>query len=109
MLYLWITWVFVLLFVMFRGTIEGGICVGRIEDFVPETEKRYFVLSGKPFAALADEEIPEIVSECAKRIGSHFFSVDVIARRDGTKWVVEIGDGQVSDIFAWTAERFAQL
>ncbi|WP_347242533.1 ATP-grasp domain-containing protein [Nostoc sp. FACHB-888] len=79
----------------FRGTIEGGICVRRIEDFVPETERRYFVLSGKPFAALADEEIPEIVFECAKRIESQFFSVDVIKRRDGTKRIVEIGDGQM--------------
>ncbi|MCW5315706.1 ATP-grasp domain-containing protein [Nostoc sp. KVJ3] len=93
----------------FRGSIEGGICVRRIEDFVPETEKRYFVVSGKPFAALQDEEVPDIVEECAKRIGSQFFSVDVIERRDGTKRIVEIGDGQVSDIVGWTAERFAQL
>ncbi|MBD2252551.1 ATP-grasp domain-containing protein [Nostoc parmelioides] len=93
----------------FRGTIEGGICVRRLEDFVTETERRYFVLSGKPFAALPDEEIPEIVFECAKRIESQFFSVDVIERRDGTKRIVEIGDGQVSDIIGWTAERFAQL
>nr|WP_242039612.1 ATP-grasp domain-containing protein [Anabaena sphaerica] len=93
----------------FRGTIEGGICVRRLEDFVPETERRYFVLFGKPFAPLPDEEIPEIVFECAKRIKSQFFSVDVIERRDGTKRIVEIGDGQVSDIVGWTAERFSQL
>ncbi|MGV0106075.1 ATP-grasp domain-containing protein [Nostoc sp. DSM 114160] len=93
----------------FRGSIEGGICVRRIEDFVPETERRYFVVYGKPFAALPDEEVPEIVSECAKRIKSQFFSVDVIERRDGTKRIVEIGDGQVSDIVGWTAERFTQL
>ncbi|HYX15030.1 MAG TPA: ATP-grasp domain-containing protein [Nostoc sp.] len=89
--------------------MEGGICVRRIEDFVSETERRYFVVYGKPFAALPDEEIPEIVSECAKRIKSQFFSVDVIERRDGTKRIVEIGDGQVSDIVGWTAERFTQL
>ncbi|MBD2504615.1 ATP-grasp domain-containing protein [Anabaena azotica] len=93
----------------FRGTIEGGICVRRIEDFVRETEKRYFVLSGKPFAASPDEEIPEIVFECAKRIESQFFSVDVVERSDGIKRIVEIGDGQVSDIVGWTAERFTQI
>ncbi|MBD2608607.1 ATP-grasp domain-containing protein [Scytonema hofmannii FACHB-248] len=93
----------------FRGSIEGGICVRRIEDFVSETERRYFVVYGKPFAALPDEEIPEIVSECAKRIRSQFFSVDVIERKDGTKRIVEIGDGQVSDIVGWTVERFTQL
>lgn len=93
----------------FRGSIEGGICVRRIEDFVSETERRYFVVSGKAAKGLPDEEVPEIVCECAKRIRSQFFSVDVIERRDGTKRIVEIGDGQVSDIVGWTAERFTQL
>jgi ATP-grasp domain, R2K clade family 3 len=83
-------------------------CVRQIEDFIPETEKRYFVIYGKPFAASPDEEIPEIVEECARRIQSKFFSVDVIERRDGNKRIVEIGDGQVSDLVGWTSERFAQ-
>jgi hypothetical protein len=25
----------------FRGVIEGGLCIRRVEDFIPETEKRY--------------------------------------------------------------------
>jgi len=58
---------------------------------------------------LENEEIPEIVEDCAKRINSKFFSVDVVERRDGCKRVVEIGDGQVSDIVGWTPERFAAL
>lgn len=93
----------------FRSSIEGGLCVRQVEDFILETEKRYFVIQGKSFAPLPDEEIPEIVEECAKRIDSKFFSVDVIERRDGDKRVVEIGDGQVSDLVGWTAERFASL
>ncbi len=93
----------------FRGSIEGGLCVRRVEDFVTKTEKRYFVINGKSFAALPDEEIPEIVEECAKRIKSKFFSVDVVERTDGCKRIVEIGDGQVSDLVGWTAERFAEL
>lgn len=93
----------------FRGSIEGGLCVRQVEDFVSETEKRYFVVKGKSFAASPDEEIPAIVAECAKRIASKFFSVDVVERRDGCKRVVEIGDGQVSDLVGWTAERFATL
>ncbi|MBD2435337.1 ATP-grasp domain-containing protein [Nostoc sp. FACHB-110] len=92
----------------FRGNIEGGICVRQIEDFLPETEKRYFVIYGQPFAASPNEEIPEIVEECARRIESKFFSVDVIERRDGNKRIVEIGDGQVSDLVGWTSERFTQ-
>ncbi|WP_330486222.1 ATP-grasp domain-containing protein [Tumidithrix elongata] len=93
----------------FRGNIEGGLCVRRVEDFKIETEKRYFVLQGKAFAASPDEKIPEIVKECVRRIESKFFSVDVVERRDGGMRVVEIGDGQVSDLVGWTAERFAEL
>jgi hypothetical protein len=93
----------------FRGTIEGGICGRRVEDFVADSERRYFVINGRAFAANSHEEIPSIVEECAKRIKSQFFSVDVVERRDGVKRIVEIGDGQVSDLVEWTAERFAKL
>lgn len=93
----------------FRGFIEGGLCVRKVEDFISDTERRYFVLHGKPFAPLENEKIPEIVEECAKRIKSKFFSVDVVERRDGCKRVVEIGDGQVSDLVGWTSERFATV
>lgn len=93
----------------FRGEIEGGICVRRVEDFLTETEKRYFVIYGKPFTATDDEIIPEIVQECAKRIPSKFFSVDVVERQDGVKRIVEIGDGQVSDLVGWTVDRFVGL
>ena len=30
----------------FRGVIEGGFCVRRVESFLPETECRYFVVDG---------------------------------------------------------------
>ena len=32
----------------YRGEIEGGICVRRVEDFLPDTEKRFFVINGQP-------------------------------------------------------------
>jgi hypothetical protein len=93
----------------FRGTIEGGICVRLVEDFVVESEKRYFAVRGKLFAACEGEEIPDIVRECTARIHSKFFSVDAVERQDGIKRIVEIGDGQVSDLVGWSAARFAQL
>ena len=92
----------------FRGTIEGGICVRQVEEFIEGSEKRYFVINSKPFAA-GNEKIPDIVWTCAERISSKFFSVDVVERQDGMNRVVEIGDGQVSDLVGWSAERFAQL
>lgn len=93
----------------FRGEIEGGICVRQVETFLPKTEKRYFVIRGKSFATTVDEAIPEIVEICAERIKSPFFSVDIVDRQDGVKRVVEIGDGQVSDLVGWSSDRFAEL
>ncbi len=93
----------------FRGRIEGGICVRRVEDFIPETERRYFIINGKSFAADRKTPIPAIVEECTRRIDSKFFSIDLIERRDGVIRVVEIGDGQVSGLVGWTPERFVEI
>jgi hypothetical protein len=91
----------------FRGTIEGGFCIRRVENFLPETEKRYFVLNSVPYSMSG--EIPSIVSDCARRIQSPFFSVDAIQRMDGMLRIVEVGDGQVSDLVGWTPARFAEI
>lgn len=91
----------------FRGMIEGGFCIRRVEDFLPETECRYFVLNGTPYGP--NGEVPSIVHECAKRLSAKFFSVDVIQRRDGQLRVVEVGDGQVSDLVGWQPEAFARM
>jgi hypothetical protein len=93
----------------FRGQIEGGICVRQHENFISETEKRYFVIQGQPFAPVNNTKIPEIIQECAARITSPFFSVDVIDRQDGQQRILEIGDGQVSGLVGWTAARFAEV
>lgn len=89
----------------YRGQIEGGICVRRQEEYLEETERRYFVVHGQAYAASG--EVPELVSECARLIDSPFFSVDVVLRSDGVLRLVELGDGQVSDRKEWGVERFA--
>src|SRR5436190_4764514 len=91
----------------FRGVIEGGFCVRRVEIFLPNTERRYFVVDGVPHAASG--KVPPIVHECAKRLRSRFYSVDVVERNDGQLRVVEVGDGQVSDLVGWTSEQFAKI
>lgn len=93
----------------YRGVIEGGVCVRRVEDFIPETERRYFVIKQQVFAANPQEKIPDLVMQCAPRINSNFFSVDVIQRRDNTLRIVEIGDGQVSDLVGWAIARFVRV
>jgi hypothetical protein len=91
----------------FRGTIEGGFCVRRVEEFLPQTERRYFVIDGNPYAE--NGAVPDIVIECAKRLTGRFYSVDVVQRMDGKDRIVEIGDGQVSDLVGWTPSRFAAI
>lgn len=93
----------------YRGEIEGGICVRQIEEFLPDSEIRYFVLNGVGYSPVAGVPIPNIVQECAKRIPSRFFSVDVAQRRDGVLRVIEVGDGQVSDIVGWSPQAFASM
>ena len=95
----------------FRGTIEGGLVIRRLEPLRPETEVRYFVLGGRAWAATPDAVVPDVVLEVSRRVtASRFFSVDVAEREDGALRVVEIGDGQVSDLVgAWTPARFAEM
>jgi hypothetical protein len=91
----------------FRGAIEGGFCVRQVENFLSDTERRYFVVNHTPCAATGD--VPELVHQCAARIKSRFFSVDLVKRNDGQLRVVEVGDGQVSDLVGWTPEAFAKV
>jgi ATP-grasp domain, R2K clade family 3 len=90
----------------FRGQIEGGIVVRRLEPIDAASERRYFVIHGRAFAP--DGEAPQIVHVCAERVQSLFFSVDVVTRNDGELRVIEVGDGQVSDLVGWSPERFAR-
>lgn len=88
----------------YRGFVEGGVCVRRKEEYEPASERRYFVFRGRPLST--DHEVPELVTICASRIQSPFYSVDVARRRDGELRVIELGDGQVSDRKEWAADKF---
>jgi len=90
-----------------KGELEGGLCIRKFEEYVDGSERRYFVFKGRAFSP--NEDIPQIVVECSKRINSPFFSVDVAERTDGVLRVIEIGDGQVSDLKTWPAERFSKI
>lgn len=91
----------------YRGDLEGGLCLREFEDFVPETEQRYFVLAGVPYTPAGP--IPTLVGEVAKRFDSPFFSVDVVLNSAGDYRLVEIGDGQVSDLKNWPVDAFIQM
>ena len=93
----------------YRGFIEGGLCIRRVEDFIAGSERRYFVLNRTPYAAESGVASPDPVVFCAGAIPSPFFSVDIARRADGVERIVEIGDGQVSDLVGWPVERFVEI
>jgi ATP-grasp domain, R2K clade family 3 len=93
--------------VHYRGGLEGGLCLRAVEHFMPESEERYFVADGEVFARAGS--VPQIAEIAAARISSSFFTVDVAQRDDGELRIVELGDGQVSDLKAWTLEAFVQV
>jgi hypothetical protein len=92
----------------FRGEIEGGLCVRRVEPFITDSERRYFVIDGKAFSP-DGQPVPDLVRQVAPRIPSAYFSVDVIRREDGALRVVEVGDGQVSDLVGWSVDAFVRM
>lgn len=91
----------------FRGDIEGGVAIRQVEQYVEDSEKRYFVFNAKPYAP--DGDVPAIVHHIATRINAPFFSVDIVQRVDGELRLVEIGDGQVSDKKMWNTEAFVNM
>jgi hypothetical protein len=92
----------------YRDELEGGICIRRVESFLPETECRWFIRDGLPFAP-QDRDVPAAVREAAERIDSLFFTVDIARTVGGEERIVELGDGQVSDLVGWSAERFSEI
>lgn len=95
----------------YRGDIEGGVCIRRFEEFIPGSEIRHFCINGKVFGPLVESSAEiAFAQSIARYINSPFFSVDVATNTDGNLRLVEIGDGQVSDLVGdWTPQRFAEI
>jgi hypothetical protein len=91
----------------YRGSLEGGLCVRDFESFVEASEQRYFVVNAQVFSPTDDT--PDVVRTAATLVSSPFFAVDVVTRTDGVRRVVELGDGQVSDLKEWSLARFQRV
>ena len=91
----------------YRGSVEGGVCIRKFEELLPETEERYFVLNRTAFSR--NGSVPTLVHEVAERISSPFFSVDTVMAISGELRLMELGDGQVSDRKKWNPEQFAAI
>ena len=90
-----------------RGSIEGGISLRKVEEYLLETEQRYFVVKGKAYSE--DGIVPDLVHDIVAQHQAPFYSIDMIQRSDGVARLIEIGDGQVSDIKSWDSKVFCQM
>lgn len=89
-----------------KRSIEGGICLRKVMDFDTQSEIRYYSLNGKILSP--NGVVPDIVKQVSNIANLPFISIDIIKDRKGKEWLVEIGDGQVSDLKSpWTPELFS--
>ncbi|MHC3492458.1 ATP-grasp domain-containing protein [Pectobacterium brasiliense] len=91
----------------FRGDIEGGMSLRKVEDIIKTSERRYFSFRNNVYSS--DRSVPDLVVEIAQHISSPFFSIDMVENSAGELRLIEIGDGQVSDTKEWNIDKFVQI
>lgn len=93
----------------YKGFIEGGLVFRKVERFDKTSETRFFVLNGK---INVPKEVPEDMFNLAKKItekhNAFFYTIDII-KQDNNYKVIEIGDGQVSDMVGWNPKDFIKI
>lgn len=87
----------------FRGEIEGGLCFRQVENYIQEC--RLFVWRGQVHHREIDPAAIDLAQTVALRFDSPFYTIDLGLREDGVWRVIELGDGQVSDLKEWTPEE----
>ena len=95
----------------YRGEIEGGIALRKVEKYDLDSERRYFEVVGECYGP-DGHDVSDIVKMVAERIhvSAPFFSVDVVQMETTGGWrLVELGDGQVSSIKDWPLDAFVDM
>ncbi|SEU02190.1 ATP-grasp domain-containing protein [Hymenobacter actinosclerus] len=80
-----------------------------VREFVPlreKSEQRFFVVNGRAYGAAGAELPPRLVPVLNQLAGRRFYSLDVARTWTGEAVVVEVGDGQVSDLKEWQLDDF---
>ncbi|MER8187658.1 ATP-grasp domain-containing protein [Kitasatospora sp. NPDC094015] len=99
-------------FVELQGEyLAGGVVLRRYEEFVRDEagrpqEARVWWMDGEPVLVGPHPDVPELAPEpdlseirpLVRRLGCRFITTDLAQRADGGWRVVEVGDGQVSDL-----------
>lgn len=93
----------------YKGFIEGGLVFRKVEDFDKDSETRFFILNG---VVNSPKQVTIDMQKLAEKINTQhnafFYTVDII-KQGNTHKVIEIGDGQVSDMVGWSPEKFVQI
>lgn len=92
----------------YRGEVEGGVCLRRVEAYAAGSEERYFAVRGAVFSRDGSAP-PPLVCDVAERLDAPFASIDVALRADGVLRLIEAGDGQVSDRKRWDLPGFVRV
>lgn len=91
-----------------RG-IERYIVLRKVVNLQEEKEIRYFCVRGKVFSPL-NVEIDPVVLTCGEKLKSRTFcSIDATQDETGKTIIVEVGDGQVSDLKMWSTSNFVKV
>ncbi len=93
----------------FKGFVEKGIVFRKVVDLEQDTETRFFVLNGQVFSNSANVEMQTLVEKVSQNHNAFFYSVDVVKDKLGNLLIIEIGDGQVSDIVGWELNNFVNI
>lgn len=91
----------------FGAPLQGQLCLREWEQL--QEEHRFFVIDGGAHGFKAPAAAQQLADEVARRIDAPFFTVDVARRSDGAYRVVELGDGQVSDLKEWEPAALYRL
>jgi len=93
-----------------EDSLQGGVVLRRFENFDQAdgrtVEARVWWVDGEPVLVSAHPDTPDQVVEpdltaitpLVRQLGCRFVTTDVARRDDGVWRVVEVGDGQVSDL-----------
>lgn len=86
--------------------LTGGVVVREHESYDTGGEARVWWVDGEPILTGPHPDTPDLrprppvddVAPCVRALGCRFITTDLALRSDGAWRVVEVGDGQVSDL-----------
>ena len=88
-----------------RLQADESLFVREFVELVPQPEQRFFAVRNRAFGA-AGQELPESLRPVLAALENRwFYTIDVAFAADGSPVIIEVGDGQVSDVKEWSVSE----